>query len=104
MLKDKKMSTLITISIAIVTIISITCLFFMANKSMTTAMKETAMNNMRTSLESREKIVEQFVKEAETTLIAYSQAPIMRELAKDPDNKVLQARAQKYTESFYKNV
>ena len=103
MLKDKKMSTLITISIAIVTIISITCLFFMANKSMTTAMKETAMNNMRTSLESREKIVEQFVKEAETTLIAYSQAPIMRELAKDPDNKVLQARAQKYTESFYKN-
>ena len=31
---------------------------------MTTAMKETAMNNMKTSLESREKIVEQFVKEA----------------------------------------
>lgn len=56
MLKDKKMSTLITISIAIVTIISITCLFFMANKSMTTAMKETAMNNMRTSLESERRL------------------------------------------------
>lgn len=103
MFKNKKMSTLITISIAIVTVISITCLFIVANMNMTNAMRDTAMNNMKTSLESREKIVEQFVKEAETTLKAYSKAPIMAELAKDPDNKQLQQKAQQYTESFYKS-
>lgn len=104
MFKNKKMSTLITISVSIVAAISIACLFVIANMNMTTAMKQTAMNNMKTSLQAREKIVEQYVKDSESILVAYSQAPIVAELLKNPNNKEIQKKAQQYTEAFYKKL
>lgn len=104
MFKNKKMSTLITISVSLVTAICIVCLFVVANYNMTTAMKETAMNNMKTSLAAREKIVEQYVKDSESILVAYSQAPVIAELLKNPDNKEIQQKAQQYTENYYKKL
>ena len=101
MIKNRKMSTLITVAVAIVAAISITCLFFVANSNMTTAMKDTAMNNMATSLSAREKIVEQYVNDAETLMAAYSKAPVVAALLKDPDNAGVRREAQAYTESFY---
>lgn len=104
MFKDRKMSTLITISISLVTFICIFLLFLVANQNMTKAMKQTAMNNMKTSLEAREKIVEQYVKDSETTLVTYSQAPVISALLKNPNNKEIQKKAQQYTENFYKKL
>ena len=104
MFKNKKMSTLITISVSLVAAICIACLFVVANLNMTTAMKNTAMNNMKTSLEAREKIVEQYVKDSESILIAYSQAPVIAELLKNPDDKKIQAKAQQFTENYYKKL
>lgn len=104
MFKNKKMSTLITISVSIVAAISIACLFIIANMNMTTAMKQTVMNNMKTSLQAREKIVEQYIKDSESILVAYSQAPIVAELLKNPNNKEIQKKAQQYTEAFYNKL
>ena len=101
MLKNKKMSTVITISVSIVAAISIVCLFFVANYNMSTAMRETAMNNMKTSLEAREQIVEQYVKDSEAILVAYSQAPIVAEVVKNPTDKKLLEKAQKFTTDYY---
>lgn len=101
MLKNKKMSTVITISVSIVAAISIVCLFFVANYNMSTAMRETAMNNMKTSLEAREQIVEQYVKDSEALLVAYSQAPIVAEVVKNPTDKKLLEKAQKFTTDYY---
>lgn len=104
MIKNRKMSTLITVAVAIVAAISIVCLFIVANSNMTTAMKDTAMNNMTTSLSAREKIVEQYVNDAETLMAAYSKAPVVAALLKDPDNAGIQREAQVYTESFYEKL
>ncbi len=104
MLRNKKMSTLITISVSLVAAICIVCLYVVANSNMATAMKETAMNNMKTSLAAQEKIVEQYVKDSESLLIAYSQAPVIRDLLKDQDNKEIQQKAQQYTENYYKKL
>lgn len=104
MFKNKKMSTLITISVSLVAAICIACLFVVANFNMTTAMRETAMNNMKTSLAAREKIVEQYVKDSESILVAYSQAPVIAELLKNPDDKEIQKKAQQYTENYYKKL
>ncbi len=104
MLKNQKMSTVITILISLVTAVSIAVLFFIANSNMTTAMKNTAMNNMKTSLEAREKIVEQYAEDSEALMIAYSKAPIVAELLKNPSSKSLQQQVQAYTESFYEKL
>lgn len=104
MFKNKKMSTLITISVSLVTAICIVCLFVVANANMTNAMKETAMNNMKTSLEARENIVEQYVKDSESLLLAYSQAPIVSEVLKNPEDKELQKKAQQFTLNFYSKL
>ena len=104
MFKNKKMSTLITIAVSAVTAICIAGLFLVANYNMTTAMKKTAMNNMKTSLEARERIVDQYVRDSETILISYSQAPIIADLLKNPKDKAIQQRAQQYTESYFKKL
>lgn len=104
MFRNKKMSTVITISVSFVVAISIICLFVVANYNMTTAMRETAMNNMKTSLEAREKIVEQYVKESEALLTAYSQTPVITEVLKNPTDKKLLEKAQKFTTDFYGKV
>lgn len=104
MFKDKKMSTVITISLSFIVALGLICLFFVANHNMTTAMQETAMNNMKTSLEAREKIVEQYAKDSEALLIAYSQAPIVTEVLKNPTDKKLLEKAQKYTTDYYSKL
>ena len=104
MLKNKKMSTVITTSVSLVAAISIICLFIVANYNMSVAMRKTAMNNMKTSLEAREKIVEQYVKDSESLLVAYSKAPIVREVLKNPTNKKLLEKAQKYTTEYYSKL
>ncbi len=104
MLKNKKMSTMITTSVSLVAAISIICLFILANYNMSVAMRKTAMNNMKTSLEAREKIVEQYVKDSESLLVAYSKAPVVREVLKNPTNKKLLEKAQKYTTEYYSKL
>lgn len=104
MIRNKKMSSLITCSVAIVTAICIMCLFFVANSNMTSAMKNTALNNMKTSLTAHQRIVEQYVKDSESILVAYSQAPVIAEMFKNPDNEEIQKKAQLYTENFYKKL
>ena len=101
MFKNQKLSTVITVSLALITAISIVCLYVVSNRNMTTILRDTAMDNMKTSLEAREKIVEQYAKDAETLLITYSQAPIIREVLNNPTDKDLLAKAQKYTTDYY---
>lgn len=101
MLKNRKLSTILTVAITVIAVICITLLFMIANRNMTKAMKTTAMNNMKTSLEAKTRIIEEYVKSSEDLLIAYSKAPVIAALLKDPENKELQRSAQDYTEKYY---
>lgn len=104
MIKNRKLSTVITAAIAIVSAICISLLFLFANNSMTTAMKTTSMNNMNTSLEAKTKIIEQYVTDSENMLIAYSKAPVVAALLKKPSDKNLQKSAQDYTVKYFEGL
>lgn len=100
-MKNQKMSTIITAIVSCVTAVCILLLFMLASSNMTVAMKETAMNNMETSLNARAEVIEQYVVQQETVLIAFSKAPIVTQLLKNPTDAKLAEEAQDYTLSYF---
>lgn len=100
-MKNQKMSTVITAVVSLVAAVSILFLFLIASNNMTVAMKNTAMNNMETSLNARAEVIEQYVDQAEKLLLSFSKAPVVEQLLQDPENASLTQQAQAYTEDYY---
>lgn len=71
MIKNRKLSTIITGAVSLIVAICIITLFLLSNNSMMTAMKETSMNNMKTSLEARTQMIDEYVENAEGFMLAY---------------------------------
>ena len=103
-MKNKKLSTTITITISLVAAVCILGLFLFANGSMTSVMKKNSMDNMKTSLESRQKVIEDYVNNAENQLISYSKGIEIVNLLEHPDEPDVVEKAQKYTENYYKEL
>lgn len=103
-MKNKKLSTTITITISIVAAVCILGLFLFANGSMTSVMKKNSMDNMKTSLESRQKVIEDYVNNAEDQLVSYSKGIEVVKLLENPTDSEIQKKAQKYTEDYYKEL
>ena len=100
-MKNRKMSTVITVTISLVMAACLLLLFLVSNRNMRTSMQESAMENMSTSLVAKSEIVEQYVDQAEKLLISFSKAPVVAEFLKNPGNAELQKKAQDYTESYF---
>ena len=100
-MKNRKMSTVITVTISLVMAACLLLLFLVSNRNMCTSMQESAMENMSTSLAAKSEIVEQYVDSAEKLLISFSKAPVVAEFLKNPGNAELQKKAQDYTESYF---
>ena len=103
-MKNKKLSTTITITISIVAAVCILGLFLFANGSMTSVMKKNSMDNMKTSLESRQKVIEDYVNNAEDQLVSYCKGIEIVKLLENPTDSEIQKKAQKYTEDYYKEL
>lgn len=103
-MKNKKLSTTITITISIVAAVCILGLFLFANGSMTSVMKKNSMDNMKTALESRQKVIEDYVNNAEDQLVSYSKGIEIVKLLENPTDSEIQKKAQKYTEDYYKEL
>ena len=100
-MKNRKMSTVITVTISLVMAACLLLLFLVSNRNMRTSMQESAMDNMTTSLAAKSEIVEQYVDSTEKLLISFSKAPVVAEFLKNPGNAELQKKAQDYTESYF---
>ena len=100
-MKNRKMSTVITVTISLVLAACLILLFRVTNRNMRTSMQESAMDNMSTSREAKSEIVEQYVDQAESLLISFSKAPVVAEFLKNPGNAALEKKAQAYTESYF---
>lgn len=103
-MKNKKLSTTITITISIVAAVCILGLFLFANGSMTSVMKKNSMDNMKTALESRQKVIEDYVDHAEDQLVSYGKGVESLKLLEDPSDEESLERVQKYTENYYKEL
>lgn len=104
MLKNRKLSTVLTVAISTIVAICIVLLFVVANKNMTTAINDAATNNMKNSLQMKTRVIEEYVTNAEELLCAYSKAPAVVNLLKDPSNTKLQKIAQEYTVKYYEGL
>lgn len=104
MLRNRKLSTSLTISISIVVLLCTTLLYVVANNNMTKAIMESELDNMRTSLNARTSIIEEYVRHQEDLLVAYSKAPAVKELLENPNDTRKQQIAQEYTETYYGSI
>lgn len=103
-MKNWKMRTTLTLTISVTVTVCIVLLYFTANNGIMSAMKEMAQESMDTSLNAQTNIVEEYVASQEALLRAFSKAPVVIELLKDPENQSKQKAAQKYTESYFKEL
>ncbi|MCM1056680.1 MAG: methyl-accepting chemotaxis protein [Firmicutes bacterium] len=103
-MKNLKMSVVITTIISIVAAACILLLFLTASRSTMETMRDTAVENMQTSLEARVAIVEEYVDKAEKLLTAYGKAPAVAELLKNPQDADAVKAAQAYTENLYADL
>ena len=98
------MSTMISVSTALVTAVCILLLFVIANSNMVSAMYDTAMNNMNTTLVAKTEIIEQNVGNAEDLLASYGKAPVVADFLRDPSNPELLQKAQNYTLQYFNGL
>ena len=101
MFKNRKLSTSITMLIAVVVGVSIMMLFFISNTNMTKATKDAARDSMETSLNAKTQIINQYTDSAEKVLIAFSKSGELNAFVRDPANAELKAAAQTYNEQYY---
>lgn len=100
-MKNQKMSTTLTLVIAILTTVCMILLYLFANKRMTSMMKQSEMDNLHTLLNAQTNIVEEYVSHQEDILTAFSKADVIKDFLKDPTDKKKGMSAQKYTETYY---
>ncbi|HKL98794.1 MAG TPA: methyl-accepting chemotaxis protein [Mobilitalea sp.] len=104
MFKNMKLSTSITVAITLIVIACIGILFNVSNNNMTNVMRDTAINNMLTSLESKTQIIEDYVENSESALLAFSKASDLNEYLKAVDDSELQTAAQTYTDKYFADL
>lgn len=102
--KDRKMSTVIAIGAIFVAVICMVVLYLITSMSTTKAMKEAAMNNMRTAINMQSGIMTQFVQDSELLMRQYGSAEEVANVIKHPDDPECVRAAQEYTERFYANL
>lgn len=66
--------------------------------------REATINNMETVAQERGLIIENYVQQAEKTLMAYSRAGEILELLQNPTDATIAAKTQAYTEKFSADV
>ena len=100
-MKNQRMSTKLTIVIAIVTVFCITLLYVTAGSSMNKMSRKSEMNQMEASLHAQTKLIEEYVLHQEDLLIEFGKADVIAGLLKDPKDAKKQKEAQAYTEKYY---
>lgn len=95
-----KVSYLITALILTVQCIVLFTLYFFVKMQLTKNIRDNTVANMQTIVEERSSIIENYVKETEMYLTAYSRAGEITTLLKNPKDMAAAVAAQKYTEKF----
>ncbi len=104
MIKNLKMSTLISIATGLISLLCMSILFLFISSSVSEIVTGQAVGNMTTALEGQANLIEQFVGDSELLLKEYASAPIVKKLLSDPENPEYIAYAQAYTEKFFSNL
>lgn len=96
-LKKLKLNMSVALVAAFVTLLGLSMLFVLANNNATESMREKAIDNMNTYLNSQVSIINQFVKDSEEALRIFGTSPDVANLLKNQDDEEAFKAAQKHT-------
>ena len=99
--KHMKMATIITLSVAVISLLCLSCLYLVMTSSVTRTSKQGSIDNMYTALDGQANMIGLFVQESERSLRQYATADELKELLLEPDDAAKQQAAQAYTERFF---
>lgn len=100
-MKNRRLSTVITFIVLVVNTICISMLYFVANSNMTAIMRQSELEELHESLKVHTNIIEEYIYHQEDMLTVFSDAGVVRDFLKDPQNEEKRVLAQKYTEKYY---
>ncbi|MGN0609304.1 MAG: methyl-accepting chemotaxis protein [Oscillospiraceae bacterium] len=99
-----KLGLKISGAVLVTQFIAFTFLFIFMNSSVSASARDNAVNNMQTAAIDRSEIIQNYIKSTEDTLTAYLKAEQIYDLLRDPSNAEYVSAAQKYTETFSKDL
>lgn len=99
-MKKTKVSYKITIFIMVMQIVIFAALYAFVSHTITQNIRENTINSMKTIVEERSQIIENYVRETESYLTAYGRAGEISALLQNPSDEKAVADAQKYTERY----
>ena len=97
----KKISTTITLMIAIVTTLCILGLFIVSTINVKKNLRESSEATLKTSVASKKQIIEAFVADCESILNAFASGGELRDYLHDLDSEEKREAAQRYNSDFY---
>ena len=95
-----KVSWLITALLLAIQTVALIVVYVFVNGALTKSIHENTVANMRTIVEERSLLIENYVRETERYLTAYSRAGEINALLKNPTDPETVAAAQKFTETY----
>ena len=95
-----KISYVVATLIMIIQFIVLSVFYVFTNSQLTKNIRESAINSMQTVVTERSTIIENYAREVEAYLTAYSRSSDIINLLKNPNDASAQANAQKYTEKY----
>lgn len=98
-LGQKIIASMLAMQIVVMTILSVLVVYII-----TTDTRNSTINSMKTIVQERSQIIQNYVQEAEGTLTAYSRAGEILDIMQNPENPEIVAAAQAYTEKFSSDV
>ena len=100
-MRNVKMRTTITLLILAVNTVCILLLYIIANTAMTSIMKKSEIEDLRTSLKVETRMIEEYIHHQEDLLVTYSNEPIVIDFLKNPADEQKRKQAQEFTEQYY---
>lgn len=96
----KKVTYLITALVMVLQLVVLLALWIFASNVSTKNIQKNTINSMETIVDDRSQLIENYVREKEAYLTAYSRAGEIRELLLHKSNRSAVSAAQKYTETY----
>lgn len=103
-MKNRKMATVIVLTVAGIAFLGIALLYLVANSNNSAMLEKTAMETMTTALNAQSSLIEQYIDSSERVLKDYTAADEVKNVLKNPQDTEAVAQAQKYTETYYSHL
>lgn len=101
MFKSMKLKSMITVAVAVIAFAGMIFLYFTANRNMSNAMRQSALENMRVSLEGQGQVIEEYIVQNENLVQAYAHAPMLEKCVRYKKSAPYQQEAQEYTDAYF---